>query len=90
MNSAISRRRISISLNTECGIEPTAIRSTLTPGTITLTATREGLTPATVQLESKPVEIIGGIMLALPPTLSGPRDAGKRTRRPCLITSATG
>ena len=30
-------------LDTECGINRVAIRSTLTPGTITLTATRDGL-----------------------------------------------
>ena len=51
-------------LDTECGINRVAIRSTLTPGTITLTATREGLEPATVNIESKPVEIIGGLMQA--------------------------
>jgi beta-galactosidase len=49
-------------LNTECGINRVAIRSTLTPGTITLTATREGLTPATVKIER-----------SLPPTLPSPR-----------------
>jgi beta-galactosidase len=49
-------------LDTECGINRVAIRSTLTPGTITLTATRDGLTPATVQIESKPVEMKDGLM----------------------------
>jgi beta-galactosidase len=48
-------------LDTECGINRVAIRSTLTPGTITLTATRDGLTPATVQIESKPVAITDGL-----------------------------
>jgi len=48
-------------LDTECGINRVAIRSTLTPGTITLTATRNGLTPATVKIESLPVEINGGL-----------------------------
>jgi beta-galactosidase len=51
-------------LDTECGINRVAIRSTLTPGTITLTATRDGLTPATVQIESKPVQIIDGLAVA--------------------------
>ena len=50
-------------LDTECGINRVAIRSTLTPGTITLTATRDGLTPATVQIESKPVDIKDGLAL---------------------------
>ena len=48
-------------LDTECGINRVAIRSTLAPGKITLTATRDGLEPATVQLESKPVAITNGL-----------------------------
>ena len=40
-------------LDTECGINRVAIRSTAKPGKITLTATREGLQPATVQVESR-------------------------------------
>jgi beta-galactosidase len=48
-------------LDTECGINRVALRSTLTPGPITLTATRAGLEPATVQLESKSVAITGGL-----------------------------
>jgi beta-galactosidase len=48
-------------LDTECGINRVAIRSTLTPGTITLTATRAGLAPATVQVESQPVDIKDGL-----------------------------
>ncbi len=40
-------------LDTECGINRVAIRSTLKPGSITLTATRDGLESATVNLESK-------------------------------------
>jgi beta-galactosidase len=49
-------------LDTECGINRVAIRSTLTPGTITLTATRNGLEPATVKIESKLVNITDGLM----------------------------
>jgi len=49
-------------LDTECGINRVAIRSTLTPGMITLTATREGLEPAKIQIESKPVEIKDGLI----------------------------
>jgi beta-galactosidase len=48
-------------LDTECGINRVSIRSTLTPGAITLTAKREGLEPAKIQIESKPVEITGGL-----------------------------
>jgi beta-galactosidase len=58
-------------LDTECGINRVAIRSTLTPGSITVTATRAGLTPATVKVESKPVEIVGGLTRTLPQTLPG-------------------
>jgi beta-galactosidase len=58
-------------LDTECGINRVAIRSTLKPGTITVTATREGLTNATVKVESKPVEIVDGLTRALPQTLPG-------------------
>jgi beta-galactosidase len=43
-------------LNTECGINRVAIRSTLQPGSITLTATRPGLESATVQIESRTVK----------------------------------
>jgi beta-galactosidase len=48
-------------LDTECGINRVAIRSTLKAGTITLTATREGLEPATVKLDSKLVDIRDGL-----------------------------
>ncbi len=43
-------------LDTECGINRVAIRSTQTAGTITLTATRAGLEPAKVVIESKLVD----------------------------------
>jgi beta-galactosidase len=51
-------------LDTECGINRVAIRSTLKPGTITLTATRTGLEPATVKIEAKPVKITDGLTRA--------------------------
>jgi beta-galactosidase len=56
-------------LDTECGINRVAIRSTLKAGTITLTATRKGLTAATVQIESKPVDIKDGLTLTQPQIL---------------------
>jgi len=49
-------------LDTECGINRIAIRSTLMPGTIILTATRSGLEPATLKVDSKPVDIAGGLL----------------------------
>jgi len=57
-------------LDTECGINRVAIRSTLTPGTITVTAKREGLQSGTITLDSKPVAIQDGLTLAMPQTLS--------------------
>ncbi|MEO6673765.1 MAG: sugar-binding domain-containing protein [Ginsengibacter sp.] len=49
-------------LDTECGINRVAVRSTLTPGTITVTASRKGLADGTVKIEAKKVEIINGLM----------------------------
>lgn len=48
-------------LDTECGINRVAIRSTAKPGVIKLTATRAGLDPATAQVESVPVKMEGGL-----------------------------
>jgi len=53
-------------LDTECGINRVAIRSTMTPGTITVSAKRDGLTSATLKLDSKQVEILNGLSSALP------------------------
>ncbi len=41
-------------LSTECGINRISIRSTTTPGTITLTAKREGLTAGRIEIQSLP------------------------------------
>ena len=49
-------------LDTECGINRVAIRSTLKPGSITLSATRDGLAPAQIQIESRPVPIKDGLV----------------------------
>ena len=56
-------------LDTDCGINRVAVRSTLTPGTITVTATRAGLKPATVTIESKPVHLTAGLETEMPPRL---------------------
>jgi beta-galactosidase len=64
-------------LDTECGINRVAIRSTLTPGTITLTAKRDGLISATVKFESKPVEINSGLSKSLPQRLSVVQNSSK-------------
>jgi beta-galactosidase len=56
-------------LDTECGINRVAVRSTLAPGVITVTATRKGLKSASLKIESKPVEIAGGLMTDMPQTM---------------------
>ena len=48
-------------LDTECGINRVAIRSTQKPGSITLTATRDGLEPAIAKMDAKLVDITGGL-----------------------------
>ena len=58
-------------LDTECGINRVAIRSTPTPGTITLTATRAGLASATVQIPSHTVDIQDGLSTEMPQVFSG-------------------
>jgi beta-galactosidase len=75
LNSALLDSTNNLYLNTECGINRVAIRSTLTPGTITLTATRAGLTPASVQIESRATEIKGGLEVDPPQGYSGLAEA---------------
>jgi beta-galactosidase len=72
-NSGKTNSTNNLYLNTECGINRVAIRSTLTPGTITLTASRNGLTPAAVQVESHPVKIQDGIENQMPQRLDAPQ-----------------
>ncbi len=71
LNAAKLESTNNLFLDTECGINRVAIRSTMNPGTITVTATRKGLTSGTVKIESKPVEIIGGLTTVRPQTLPG-------------------
>jgi len=61
-NSGIPHSVNNLYLNTECGINRVAIRSTMTPGAITLTATRDGLEPATCKVEAKAVPVKGGLL----------------------------
>jgi len=58
-------------LDTECGINRVAIRSTLTPGTITVKATRDGLKPASVTIDSHAVNFKDGLDTDLPVGLAG-------------------
>ena len=60
-NSGKTASTNNLYLNTECGINRVAVRSTLKPGTITVTATRNGLEEATVQIEARPVTVKDGL-----------------------------
>jgi beta-galactosidase len=59
-------------LNTECGINRVAVRSTLTPGTITVTATRTGLEAGTVEIDARPVGLKDGLGPVVPHRLPAP------------------
>jgi beta-galactosidase len=48
-------------LNTECGINRVAVRSTTTAGKITVTAKREGLEAASVDIQTKAVAVTNGL-----------------------------
>jgi beta-galactosidase len=48
-------------LNTEDGINRVAVRSTMAPGTITVSASRDELKPAMVTWTSKAVEVVDGL-----------------------------
>jgi beta-galactosidase len=66
LNAAKLESTNNLYLDTECGINRVAVRSTLKPGTITVTATRAGLEPATLRVEAKPVPITAGLARELP------------------------
>jgi beta-galactosidase len=55
-NSGRIKSTNNLYLNTECGINRVAIRSSLTSGTITVTATRDGLESGKVEIEARPVK----------------------------------
>ena len=61
-------------LNTECGINRIHVRSTLTPGTITINASREGLKPEKIQIVSRPVNLMDGLSTLVPQLLPGPAE----------------
>jgi beta-galactosidase len=66
LNSAKLESTNNLYLDTECGINRVAVRSTLKPGVVTVTAKRDGLVPATVKIEAKPVELTAGLTRELP------------------------
>jgi len=59
-------------LNTECGINRVSVRSTLSPGTISITATRAGLKSAQTQMVSKAVDLSDGLSTLKPQLLQAP------------------
>jgi beta-galactosidase len=61
-------------LNTECGVNRVSVRSTLEPGTITITASRNGLKPAKIQIVSKAVNLADGLSELTPQRLRGPAE----------------
>jgi beta-galactosidase len=71
-NSGIVGSTNNLYLNTECGINRVAVRSTTTPGTITITATRNGLAAGSVDIVSNPVSIIDGLEKDPPQVMAGP------------------
>jgi beta-galactosidase len=71
-NSGIVNSTNNAYLDTECGINRVAIRSTLTSGMISLTAARPGLASDTVQVESHPVQLRDGIEAQMPQRLASP------------------
>jgi beta-galactosidase len=48
-------------LNTEGGINRLSVRSTLSPGTITVIASRSGLQSGQIKIVAKPVKIVDGL-----------------------------
>jgi beta-galactosidase len=70
LNAAKLNSTNNLYLDTECGINRVSIRSTMTPGSITLTATRQGLRSGTITFQSKPVEIKSGLTLEMPQILN--------------------
>jgi len=61
-------------LNTEAGINRVSVRSTLSPGTITVSASRRGLKSAQVQIEAKFVQFADGLSTLVPQRLPGPAE----------------
>jgi len=63
-NSGKTNSTNNLYLNTECGINRVAVRSTLSAGAITVTASRDGLKTATVAFDSKSVVIKDGLAVS--------------------------
>ena len=53
-------------LDTECGVNRVFVRSTLTPGSITVNATRAGLMPGSAKVDSVPFAVTAGLSRVMP------------------------
>jgi beta-galactosidase len=73
-NSGVIDSTNNLYLSTELGINRVAVRSTLTPGAITVTAKRDGLKPAQLQLTSKKIIVTDGIATFMPQHIKGPAE----------------
>jgi beta-galactosidase len=51
-----------MNLLTEAGINRVFVRSTLTPGAITVTASRSGLASATATVTSQAIAVVDGVL----------------------------
>jgi len=71
-NSGIVDSTNNLYLNTECGINRVSVRSTLAPGTMTVTASRSGLASGTVSWTSTAVPLTNGLSTSFPADLPGP------------------
>jgi beta-galactosidase len=59
-------------LDTECGYNRVFVRSTLTPGSITINATRAGLTAGSIKVDSVPVAVTAGLSRLMPAAYTTP------------------
>jgi beta-galactosidase len=60
-NSGKTKSTNNLYLNTECGINRVALRSTSKAGTVAITAARDGLEGGELKLENKPVTVTSGL-----------------------------
>jgi beta-galactosidase len=70
-NSGKTNSTNNLYLNTECGINRVAVRSTLGAGTVVISASREGLEPANLRIDTKAVETRDGLATQWPARLIG-------------------
>jgi len=73
-NGGIIDSTNNLNLNTECGINRIFVRSTLSPGTISITAIRPGLHSAQIRLISNPVDLSDGLSMLVPQRLAEPAE----------------